>query len=157
MSFIQSSSTFALEFVGQSDLLTIHPALGQTTGGSRNFVHRRLFSGDQIHRSCSRRSIRLVFLGSYSRAVVAARSSFAGFSFSGEVREPFPAVIKAMEETDLPVTSVDAPSSWNIEEGPPNSGLGSTFNPTALVSLTAPKPLVKFFKGRHFIGGRCVP
>jgi NAD(P)H-hydrate epimerase len=23
-----------------------------------------------------------------------------------------------------------------------------------LVSLTAPKPLVKWFKGRHFIGGR---
>ena len=29
--------------------------------------------------------------------------------------------------------------------------------PTALVSLTAPKPLVKHFKGRHFIGGRYVP
>lgn len=77
-----------------------------------------------------------------------------GFSFSGEVREPFPAVIQALEETKLPVTSVDAPSSWNIEDGPPKSGLGSTFNPTVLVSLTAPKPLVKYFKGRHFIGGR---
>jgi len=80
-----------------------------------------------------------------------------GFSFSGEVREPFPAVIEALEQTQLPVTSVDAPSSWNIEEGPPKSGLGSTFHPTALISLTAPKPLVKYFKGRHFIGGRCVP
>jgi NAD(P)H-hydrate epimerase len=28
--------------------------------------------------------------------------------------------------------------------------------PGALVSLTAPKPLVKFFKGRHFLGGRYV-
>ncbi|KAJ0122960.1 NAD(P)H-hydrate epimerase [Diaporthe amygdali] len=79
-----------------------------------------------------------------------------GFSFSGEVREPFPAVIKAMEQTKLPVTSVDAPSSWNIEDGPPKSGLGSQFHPTALISLTAPKPLVQFFKGRHFIGGRFV-
>jgi len=79
-----------------------------------------------------------------------------GFSFSGEVRDPFPAVIKALEETHVPVTSVDAPSSWNIEEGPPSSGPGSTFNPQVLVSLTAPKPLVKFFKGRHFIGGRFV-
>lgn len=26
--------------------------------------------------------------------------------------------------------------------------------PAYLVSLTAPKPCVKFFKGRHFIGGR---
>lgn len=65
-------------------------------------------------------------------------------------------MIKAMEETDLPVTSVDAPSSWDIENGPPKSGLGSNFNPTALISLTAPKPLVKHFKGRHFIGGRYV-
>ncbi|KAJ4418121.1 hypothetical protein N0V82_005785 [Gnomoniopsis sp. IMI 355080] len=79
-----------------------------------------------------------------------------GFSFSGEVREPFPAVIQVLEETKIPVTSVDAPSSWNIEDGPPSSGLGSRFNPTALISLTAPKPLVKFFKGRHFVGGRFV-
>ncbi|RSL93178.1 NAD(P)H-hydrate epimerase [Fusarium ambrosium] len=79
-----------------------------------------------------------------------------GFSFSGEVREPFPAVIQALQETKLPVTSVDAPSSWDIENGPPESGLGSSFMPTALVSLTAPKPLVKYFRGRHFIGGRFV-
>ncbi|OHF03260.1 hypothetical protein CORC01_01313 [Colletotrichum orchidophilum] len=79
-----------------------------------------------------------------------------GFSFSGEVREPFPAVIKALEETKLPVTSVDAPSSWDIESGPPPSGPGSSFQPEVLVSLTAPKPLVKHFKGRHFIGGRFV-
>ncbi|UQC83846.1 YjeF [Colletotrichum lupini] len=79
-----------------------------------------------------------------------------GFSFSGEVREPFPAVIKALEETKLPVTSVDAPSSWDIENGPPESGPGSSFQPEVLVSLTAPKPLVKHFKGRHFIGGRFV-
>ncbi|TGJ75600.1 hypothetical protein E0Z10_g10974 [Xylaria hypoxylon] len=79
-----------------------------------------------------------------------------GFSFSGEVREPFPAVIKALEETKLPVTSVDAPSSWDIETGPPQSGLGSKFNPAYLVSLTAPKPLVQHFRGRHFIGGRFV-
>ncbi|KAK2074987.1 hypothetical protein P8C59_009152 [Phyllachora maydis] len=79
-----------------------------------------------------------------------------GFSFSGEVREPFSAVIKAMEETQLPVTAIDAPSSWSIEEGPPKSGVGSNFSPAVLVSLTAPKPLVNYFKGRHFIGGRFV-
>lgn len=81
-----------------------------------------------------------------------------GFSFSGEVREPFPAVIKTMEEAGVPVTSVDAPSSWNIEEGPPKSGVGSTFHPDTLISLTAPKPLVQHLRRttRHFIGGRCV-
>ncbi|KAK4186348.1 YjeF N-terminal domain-containing protein [Podospora australis] len=79
-----------------------------------------------------------------------------GFSFSGEVREPFPAVINAMAETKIPVTSVDAPSSWNIEDGPPSEGVGSNFHPDVLISLTAPKPLVKHFKGLHFIGGRFV-
>ncbi|KAK4247628.1 YjeF N-terminal domain-containing protein [Corynascus novoguineensis] len=79
-----------------------------------------------------------------------------GFSFSGEVREPFPAVIQAMAESKVPVTSVDAPSSWDIEQGPPKTGVGSNFHPDVLVSLTAPKPLVKHFKGRHFIGGRFV-
>ena len=80
-----------------------------------------------------------------------------GFSFSGEIREPFPSIIKALEKTKVPVLSVDAPSSWNIESGPPESGPGSTFQPAALISLTAPKPLVKYFKGRHFIGGRFLP
>jgi len=77
-----------------------------------------------------------------------------GFSFSGEVREPFPKVIEALEATSVPVLAVDAPSSWNIEEGPPSSGPGKDFMPPALISLTAPKPLVKHFKGRHFLGGR---
>lgn len=77
-----------------------------------------------------------------------------GFSFSGEVREPFPAVIEAMKHASIPMTSVDAPSSWNIEDGPPSSGPGEGFQPEALVSLTAPKPLVRWFKGRHFVGGR---
>jgi NAD(P)H-hydrate epimerase len=77
-----------------------------------------------------------------------------GFSFSGEVREPFSPVIEALEKTSVPVTSVDAPSSWNIESGPPKDGPGKDFNPAALVSLTAPKPLVAWFRGRHFLGGR---
>ncbi|CAI6308679.1 unnamed protein product [Periconia digitata] len=77
-----------------------------------------------------------------------------GFSFSGEVREPFPSVIEALRDTKLPVLAVDAPSSWNIEDGPPSDGPGEGFMPEALISLTAPKPLVKWFKGRHFVGGR---
>jgi len=77
-----------------------------------------------------------------------------GFSFSGQVREPFPDVIKALEETNVPVLAVDAPSSWNIESGPPKEGPGAKFMPGSLISLTAPKPLVQFYKGRHFLGGR---
>ena len=77
-----------------------------------------------------------------------------GFSFSGEVREPFPGVIKALAESKVPVLAVDAPSSWNIEDGPPSDGPGKLYTPDALISLSAPKPLVKWFKGRHFVGGR---
>lgn len=77
-----------------------------------------------------------------------------GFSFSGEVREPFPSVIAALRDTQIPVLAVDAPSSWDIEGGPPSEGPGKGFMPPALISLTAPKPLVKWFKGRHFVGGR---
>ena len=80
-----------------------------------------------------------------------------GFSFSGEIREPFPSIIDLLEKTKLPVTSVDAPSSWHIEEGPPKSGPGTDFQPAALISLTAPKPLVRHLRGRHFIGGRFLP
>lgn len=77
-----------------------------------------------------------------------------GFSFKGEVREPFPSVIEALATTKVPVLAVDAPSSWDIEEGPREEGPGKGFMPPALISLTAPKPLVKWFKGRHFVGGR---
>lgn len=77
-----------------------------------------------------------------------------GFSFSGEVREPFPKIIEALASTSVPVLAVDAPSSWDIEDGPRDAGPGKGFMPPALISLTAPKPLVRRFRGRHFIGGR---
>lgn len=80
-----------------------------------------------------------------------------GFSFSGEVRDPFKDPIFAMETGKVPVLSVDAPSSWSIEDGPPVSGPGAKFHPATLISLTAPKPLVKHFTGTHFIGGRFIP
>lgn len=79
-----------------------------------------------------------------------------GFSFAGEVREPFGAVVRALAETPLPVLAVDAPSGWNVETGPPADGPATDYAPRALISLTAPKPLVRWFKGRHFVGGRFV-
>ena len=80
-----------------------------------------------------------------------------GFSFSGEVRDPFRSVIATLESTKVPVLSVDAPSSWNIEDGPPKDGPGRDFMPQGLISLTAPKPLVKYYRGTHFLGGRFLP
>lgn len=76
-----------------------------------------------------------------------------GFSFKPPVREPFPEVISMLTHTKIPVTSVDIPSSWNVDNGPEN---GNTFHPDNLISLTAPKTAAKFFRGRHFVGGRFV-
>ncbi|KAL4955176.1 YjeF N-terminal domain-containing protein [Aspergillus filifer] len=80
-----------------------------------------------------------------------------GFSFGGPLRDPFPEIISAMENSSKPVLAVDAPSSWDIEGGPPKEGPGSKFMPEFLISLTAPKPCVKFYQGRHFVGGRFLP
>ncbi|KKK15063.1 hypothetical protein AOCH_002714 [Aspergillus ochraceoroseus] len=77
-----------------------------------------------------------------------------GFSFGGPLREPFPSIISQIEAAPIPVLSVDAPSSWDIESGPPKEGPGAKFMPEYLISLTAPKPCVRYFQGRHFLGGR---
>ncbi|KAK9469274.1 YjeF N-terminal domain-containing protein [Lipomyces arxii] len=79
-----------------------------------------------------------------------------GFSFTPPLRDPFPAVISLLEQTDKPVVSVDIPSSWSVDSGPPESGPGANFMPKVLVSLTAPKPASQFFTGKHFLGGRFV-
>ncbi|KAJ5908115.1 hypothetical protein N7495_000797 [Penicillium taxi] len=80
--------------------------------------------------------------------------SIFGFSFGGPLRDPFGPIISHIESSSVPVLSVDAPSSWDIQSGPPKEGPGANFMPKALISLTAPKPCVKFYRGRHFIGGR---
>lgn len=76
-----------------------------------------------------------------------------GFSFKPPIREPFPRVIELLKEVKVAVTSVDIPSSWDVDNGPRTP---DDFHPTALVSLTAPKPASKYFKGNHFLGGRFV-
>ncbi|KAI5290016.1 hypothetical protein KEM54_002661 [Ascosphaera aggregata] len=80
--------------------------------------------------------------------------SFFGFSFKGPVRDPYATNITALERSDKPVFSVDAPSSWEVDTGAPSEGPGANFMPKYLISLTAAKPLVAYFKGRHFVGGR---
>ena len=90
-----------------------------------------------------------------------------GFSFRPPVREPFGELIKILESpadgdggTRRPkVLAVDIPSSWDVESGPPaEDQVGHDFMPEYLISLTAPKPCVRFWRGeRHFVGGRFVP
>ncbi|KAI9250357.1 YjeF N-terminal domain-like protein [Helicostylum pulchrum] len=78
-----------------------------------------------------------------------------GFSFHGQVREPYKEMIGFFESTSKPIVSVDIPSGWDVESGP-TTEVG--FQPDVLVSLTCPKSCVSQFKGRrHFVGGRFVP
>ncbi|KAG8967985.1 hypothetical protein FRC05_001695 [Tulasnella sp. 425] len=86
-----------------------------------------------------------------------------GFSFKPPVRAPFDEVLPLLNNSKLPIVSVDIPSGWDVEKGPvelkTNEGtsVGDGLNAEVLISLTAPKEGVKSFKGRHFLGGRFVP
>ncbi|KAI7905597.1 YjeF N-terminal domain-like protein [Cokeromyces recurvatus] len=78
-----------------------------------------------------------------------------GFSFQGEVRDPYKGIIQIFEKTSKPIVSVDIPSGWDMDIGPTEH---VKFQPDILVSLTAPKPCSNHFRGRkHFLGGRFVP
>ncbi|KAK0421974.1 hypothetical protein QR680_007298 [Steinernema hermaphroditum] len=79
-----------------------------------------------------------------------------GFSFRPPIRAPFDTIISTLCGTTVPVFSVDIPSGWDVESGPPAEG--SALRPDALMSLTAPKLCAKYFEGKaHFLGGRFVP
>ncbi|KAL3094514.1 hypothetical protein niasHT_026280 [Heterodera trifolii] len=84
-----------------------------------------------------------------------------GFSFHPPIRQPFDKILKQMESVQnrVPIVSIDIPSGWDVEKGPPDEKSGlPILNPLALISLTAPKQCAQFFKGEyHFLGGRFVP
>jgi len=76
-----------------------------------------------------------------------------GFSFKPPVRPDFQPFMDILTKSST-VVSVDIPSGWDVENGPGTS----SFMPSTLVSLTAPKKCAAFFKGQHhFLGGRFVP
>ncbi len=41
-----------------------------------------------------------------------------GYSFNGEIRDPFKEIIKNLKQTKLPVISIDIPSGWDVDKGP---------------------------------------
>lgn len=83
--------------------------------------------------------------------------SIFGFSFKpeGGIREPFKQVIETVNETSIPILSVDIPSGWDVDDGFVEGGLRE---PDVLVSLTAPKPVANHLKDttQHYVGGRFV-
>jgi len=81
---------------------------------------------------------------------------FFGFSFKGAVRAPFDFILALMASVKRPpIISVDIPSGWDVELGPPQEG--PVLLPEVLLSLSAPKMCSEKFKGRHFLGGRFIP
>ena len=76
-----------------------------------------------------------------------------GFSFKGEIREPFKTIITAMKKFENKIISIDIPSGFDIDKG----NIFDTFVPMGLVSLTLPKLCSKNFGGVHYLGGRFVP
>ena len=79
-----------------------------------------------------------------------------GFSFHGSPRSPFDSIISCVNESSLPVVSIDIPSGWDVEQGDVNQC--SIHSPEMLISLTAPKICAQFFKGKHhYVGGRFLP
>lgn len=77
-----------------------------------------------------------------------------GFSYKPPTRPEFQEILKNLREIETPICSIDIPSGWDVEDGPPEDGI----RPDFLISLTAPKLCAKFFKGRHhYLGGRFVP
>ncbi|ODV95497.1 hypothetical protein PACTADRAFT_50213 [Pachysolen tannophilus NRRL Y-2460] len=85
-----------------------------------------------------------------------------GFSFHPPLRSPFDTIIEHLKqvETSKPITCVDCPTGWDVDKGPNIADLVDAkyiLNPSSLVSLTAPKPGSKFFKGNyHYLGGRFI-
>lgn len=81
-----------------------------------------------------------------------------GFSYKPPVREQFKGILSLLSNCEIPVVSVDIPSGWIVDEGPPGDGSTPVIKPDCLISLTAPKLCARKFQGTsHYLGGRFIP
>ncbi|CAO4363383.1 unnamed protein product [Caenorhabditis nigoni] len=80
-----------------------------------------------------------------------------GFSFKPPAREPFTEILKTVRASGIHVFSIDIPSGWDVENGPPSEASEDVIHPHAVISLTLPKMCMKSWTGPHFLGGRFVP
>ena len=76
-----------------------------------------------------------------------------GYSFKGDIREPFKAIIDTIGKSGIPIVSIDIPSGWDVDDG----NINSTFTPEVLISLTVPKKWALQYDRVHYCGGRFVP
>lgn len=86
-----------------------------------------------------------------------------GFSFKPPVRTEFMAILKKLSSLNSDqhtLVSVDIPSGWHVENGPPtdnNNDNTPILKPDCLISLTAAKQCAKHFVGQHWLCGRFIP
>jgi NAD(P)H-hydrate epimerase len=100
-----------------------------------------------------------------------------GFSFDASgtgVRAPFDSLIRDLAEAGrprngadgIPLVSIDVPSGWVVDNPAPSGdslsgnaldAASPKLTPSMLISLTAPKPCARGFRGKHWLGGRFVP
>jgi NAD(P)H-hydrate epimerase len=79
-----------------------------------------------------------------------------GYSFSGEIREPYRTVIDELNRLKgAHIVSVDIPSGWDVNTGPKN-GTGIQA-PSVVISLMSPKCGMAGYNGIHYLGGRFLP
>lgn len=85
-----------------------------------------------------------------------------GFTFKGwrggGKDTPFDQIVAALAAATIPVVSIDVPSGWDTDSGPPALDTGApALQPDMLVSLLAPKACARQFRGKHhYLGGRFV-
>jgi NAD(P)H-hydrate epimerase len=137
----------------KNDLYKVRKMIGCNTSRHKYSFLTSSRSFQRLVTQCNNLDIPFVEKASPRESDVIVDAIF-GFSFSGDVRDPFKEVVRDLKETSVPIVAVDIPSGWNVEKGDPENEF---FSPDTLVSLTAPKLCAQAFKGRHFIGGRFVP
>ena len=80
-----------------------------------------------------------------------------GFSYKPPCRPEFLELLTLLSRCSNRLISVDIPSGWHVENGPPKDGT-PVLKPGCLISLTAPKLGSRYFTGQHhYLGGRFVP
>jgi len=119
---------------------------------------QELFS-DLVHQA---KEADVIFLDSLPEDISSQYSlvvdAIFGFSFKPPVRPLFMPILESLTRVSIPLISVDIPSGWDVEAGPPEVSVATpVLRPDMLVSLTAPKLGSRGFSGAHYLGGRFVP
>jgi len=84
--------------------------------------------------------------------------SLFGFSYRPPLRQEYFELLERISNSGKEIVSVDIPSGWNVDEGPPSDGITPIIRPSVLISLTSPKMCAsKATDCKHYAAGRFVP